>query len=45
MLGWMVFPALTDNFRVGLGLPKGKESIPSQAKYEESEVDQMPVKK
>lgn len=45
VLGWMIFPALTDNFRGELGLPKGTESLPSQAKYEESEVDQMPVKK
>jgi len=45
VLGWMIFPALTDNFRGELGLPKKKDTIPSQAKYEESEVDQMPVKK
>jgi len=41
----MVAPALTDNFRSSLGLPKLKESLPSQAKYMLEEIDQMPVKR
>lgn len=44
---WMVYPALTDSFRSGLGLPKSKEYLPSKVNYmlEDGEIDKMPVKK
>ena len=41
----MVWPALTENFRAAVGLPRATPYLPSRAKYALEEVDQMPVKK
>jgi len=44
-LSRMVWPALTENFRAAVGLPRATPYLPSRAKYALEEVDQMPVKK
>jgi hypothetical protein len=42
---WFVWPALTENFRASVGLPRATPYLPSRPKYQLEEIDQMPTKK
>lgn len=43
--GWMVFPAISDDTKSSLGLPRSKEVLYAGNGYKLDEIDTMPINK